>query len=108
MKDVGDGEVVGEGGPDQREGSGRDGEEAGDAGAACGLGKALGRDAGAPVDGQLTQGECAGQQGVGTEGEREKKGEATKYRHGGLRRLSQSATRCANLEPIQRESQVIR
>ena len=60
MEDVRDREVVGEGGPDQREGGGGDGEEAGDAGAAGGLGKALGSDAGSPVDSQLTQGESAG------------------------------------------------
>ncbi len=84
MKDVGDREVVGEGGPDQREGGGGSREEAGDAGAACGFGEALGSDAGAPMHRKLAQRESAGEQGVCTEGEREEKGEATKYRHGGL------------------------
>ena len=46
VEDVGNGKVVGERGPDQREGGGAGGEEGGDAGAACRLRKALGRDAG--------------------------------------------------------------
>ena len=60
MKDVGDRKIVGKGGPDQCEGGRGDREEAGDAGAACGLGKPLGSDAVAPVDGQLTQRETTG------------------------------------------------
>ena len=44
LGDVGDGEVVGEGGPDQGKGGAGGGEEAGDAGAAGGFGEALGGD----------------------------------------------------------------
>jgi hypothetical protein len=45
LEDVGDGEVVGESGPDQREGGAGNGDEGGDAGAAGGLGEAVGRKA---------------------------------------------------------------
>jgi hypothetical protein len=81
MEDVGDRKVVGECSPDQCECSSRGGEEAGDAGAAGGLGQTLGRDAGARANCQLTLCNAASQQSVGTECEGEKEGEATKDWH---------------------------
>ncbi len=81
VEDVGDGEIVGESGPDQRERGGGDRDEAGDAGAAGGLRQSLGSDAGTSANRKLAQGEAAGKQSVGTEREGEKQGEATKDWH---------------------------
>ena len=44
MEDVADGEVVGEGGPDQCEGCTGDSDKAGDTGTACGFAESFGRD----------------------------------------------------------------
>ena len=58
MEDVGDGEVVGEGGLDQCEGRAGDGKKAADAGAPGGLSQTLGGDAAAGANRQLPQREC--------------------------------------------------
>ena len=58
-------------------------EAAADAGAAGGLGQALGRDAAWLAGGGLAQGNAAGQQVVAAERQRKQKGEATKFRHKG-------------------------
>ena len=46
FEDVGDGEVVGEDGVDERERGGGNGDEASDSGTTCSVGEALGRDRG--------------------------------------------------------------
>jgi hypothetical protein len=65
FEDVGDGEVVGEDGPDEREGGRGDGEEAGDSGAAGGVCKALRRDGGGLTCGDQAQGDCPREEIVG-------------------------------------------
>ncbi len=90
LGDVGDGEVVGEGGPDEGEGGAGGGKEAGDAGAACGFGEALGGDGIAAAGGELAEGDSSGQQVIAAESERDEERKGAKCRH--RRRLSDCRT----------------
>ena len=64
VKDVGDREVVGEGGIDQGDGGAGDGNKAADPGSSCGLSQSVWRDAAAVPGGQLAQSDAAGQQRI--------------------------------------------
>ncbi len=81
LEDVGDGEVVGEDGADEREGGGGDGEKAGDAGAARSVGQALGRDARGLTGGDQAQCKGSREKIVGGESQRDKKGKTTEGCH---------------------------
>ena len=82
VKDVVDGEVVGEGGPDEREGGAGNGDEAGNAGAARGLAEGLGRDGELAAGGECAEGDSSAEERVNAEGEGQEYSEAAEGRHG--------------------------